>query len=176
MVNGQYEVTVSVLVNGQWSGYCGAACTLTILNTPSAEGMGQRSSDEPTGTHDMSLFPNPVAEGEVQLEIPMVNTWTGPIMIDLFDMSGKHVLARALAADGPEMFRTVLDLRGSVVSGTYLVRATVGEKVFTERLIVHLSLIHIYTVLELDGRIAAGVYLVNITMNGEMTTRLLSVM
>jgi len=137
LVNGQYEVTVSVLVNGQWSGYCGAACTLTILNTPSAEGMGQRSSDEPTGTHDMSLFPNPVTEGEVQLEIPMVNTWTGPIMIDLFDMSGKHVLARALAADGPEMFRTVLDLRGSVVSGTYLVRATVGEKVFTERLIVH---------------------------------------
>jgi len=57
------------------------------------------------------------------------------ISVDIYDLTGKSMSKRTIAVqDG--YINTAMDLKGSLSSGIYMVNITVGEKMYTERLVI----------------------------------------
>ena len=74
-----YSVKVEVLVNGQWSGYCGNACNLTI-GAPAAQGSASRDISATDDTNsDLLIWPNPVLNGQVNI-----------LLSDIADAESEH--------------------------------------------------------------------------------------
>ena len=123
-----YDVSVQCLVGGQWSGFCGAHCDVTIQNPPGAQ--AGRAIDAPTNS-DLMLWPNPVRDGHVDLLLNGLSDATQRITIDVYDMFGKRV--RSIEQDNSgQVFNTVLDLQG-IASGVYLVNVNVNGKTYQQR-------------------------------------------
>ena len=133
LVNGStYAVKVEVFANGVWGGFCGATCNVTILNPPAQQGRGMA---EVTDLAGISLYPNPVRDGRVQLIIDGLTDEDQSISVEIFDLYGKRVQAEQFRTEGTG-FSTVLELDGSMAAGVYLVNIRVNGVMTTRRLSV----------------------------------------
>jgi hypothetical protein len=133
LVNGGvYAVKVEVFANGVWGGYCGATCGLNIVNPPAQQG---RAIDAGSDAAGITMYPNPVHDGRVQLRIDGLTGEDQAIRVDIYDVYGKRVQATQYRSSGT-VFNTVLELDGSVAAGVYLVNITVNGRVTTHRLSV----------------------------------------
>jgi len=151
-----YEVEVRASKNGTVS-WCGTGnqdpavlspkwgdvCLLTIappMTGPEVEGVADEGG--------LRLWPNPNRGDQLWLSIPVIpseHAWSAgrakEVTVDLYDISGKRMLARVLpvlsGAEGKgEHLKTVIDINGDLAGGTYVVRIVAGDKVYTERLVV----------------------------------------
>ncbi len=130
---GVYTVQVEVYANGVWGGYCGATCGLNIVNPPGM--MPGRAAEDATASGEISLYPNPVRDGRVQLRIDGMTESEQTITVDVFDLYGKRVQAESYQNSG-SLFNTVLDLDASMARGVYLVNITVNGRTTSHRLSV----------------------------------------
>ena len=133
-----YQVQVNVLVNGQWSGWCGATCDVTIQNPPQFGGRSMEAAEEQAMPADMdlALYPNPTAGEVVTLRLSGLGDGTHAIALEVFDMTGRQVLARTLDRSGDALTERLepADLPGA---GAYLVVLTADGRSLTKRLIVN---------------------------------------
>ncbi|MBK6409680.1 MAG: T9SS type A sorting domain-containing protein [Flavobacteriales bacterium] len=128
MVNGStYSVQVNVKVGATYSGFCGNTCTITIDNAPRPDA----SMEQANGT--ATMWPNPVRESQVNLSIDGIQDADQQITVDIQDIYGKQVFAKAFGNSG-ERFTTILDLPGDIASGVYMVNITVNGKKTVQRL------------------------------------------
>mgnify|MGYP003377121709 CR=1 FL=1 len=74
-----------------------------------------------------------VYKRQVKLSIDGIRDADQQITIDILDLYGKQVFAKAYGNNG-ERFTTTLDLPGDIASGTYLVHITVNGKTTVQRL------------------------------------------
>ncbi|MBK8340471.1 MAG: T9SS type A sorting domain-containing protein [Flavobacteriales bacterium] len=131
LVNGStYDVTVEVLVAGQWSGYCGPVCQVEIDNTPGQSLRGMEAST----SSDLQVWPNPVRDGQVNVLIGGLTDDTQRITLDVFDIYGKRVMAFDKENSG-SVFNTILDMDG-IAAGVYMVSVTVNDRVYQQRVSV----------------------------------------
>ncbi len=126
-----YDVKVEVLYNGQWSGYCGPTCTVTILNPPTN---GQQRDAVVTTTTGMQVWPNPVRDGVVNLRLEGLGEGTQRISLEVYDLSGQRVIARDVENSG-SVFNTVLDMDG-FAGGVYLIHLNVDGVMHQQRVSV----------------------------------------
>ncbi len=134
LVSGQtYQVKVQAFVSGAWVDYCGAICSVTISN-PGMNGDNGRIQ-ELVPELSSELFPNPVGDGRVNLQLAGLSDSEHTILVEMFDVFGKRVMAQEFATGG-ETFRTVLELDGTMATGIYMVNITVDGVTTTKRLSV----------------------------------------
>ncbi len=134
LVNGQtYSVTVEALVSGVWTGFCGAACNVTISNPPAFAGRAMVNlADDALAAE---LYPNPVRDGRVTLQLTGLGEGDHRIGVEVFDLYGKRVQSVQLGSTGDRL-NEVLELNGANAAGLYLVAITVDGQVTTKRLSV----------------------------------------
>lgn len=133
LVDGEtYNVQVEVFVNGVWSGYCGNICTVTIDN-PAFAGNNLNSIDR-SEEDNVTLYPNPVRDGNVNLSITGLTGTEGEVLVDVYDAFGKRVFTRSISTEGATELRANLDLGSSFASGLYVVDITMGERHTVQRL------------------------------------------
>ncbi|MEO8068718.1 MAG: GEVED domain-containing protein [Flavobacteriales bacterium] len=136
-----YDVRVRVSFDGGMN-YCpyGPVCTVGITNNPPNNctapfqgGGGQNSMlvDE----DGMTLWPNPVRNGNVTLNLNGLNSDVMTASVDIFDMFGKKVMTTTLATDGAAQVNTVLELK-DLATGMYTVNVISGSQSFTNRLVI----------------------------------------
>ncbi|MEB2342899.1 MAG: T9SS type A sorting domain-containing protein, partial [Flavobacteriia bacterium] len=82
---------------------------------------------------EATLWPNPVRDGQVYLNIDGIGSATQQITVDVKDIYGQQVYGQAFGNSG-ERFSTVLNLPADIASGVYLVNITVNGEVTTHRL------------------------------------------
>ncbi|MFZ1687114.1 MAG: T9SS type A sorting domain-containing protein, partial [Flavobacteriales bacterium] len=124
--------------------YCnyGPLCTVGITNsnsgctpyTPNFSGGGQQSAEQ--GTTTMDLFPNPVRDGAVTLELSGLSTEVAEVTVDVFDLFGRKVIAQVIATEGAEGISTRFDLPSDMATGIYMVSVVAGDVRYAERLTV----------------------------------------
>ncbi len=130
MVNGStYNVQVNVKVGTVYSGFCGNTCTITIDNG----GPRPEASMSQTAFGEAALWPNPVRESQVNLSIDGIQDADQHITVDIQDIYGKKVFAKAFGNSG-ERFTTILDLPSDIASGVYMVNITVNGQTTVQRL------------------------------------------
>ncbi|MCB0763830.1 MAG: T9SS type A sorting domain-containing protein [Flavobacteriales bacterium] len=132
-----YDVTVQAFVNGA---YCvvGEVCSVTICNNPPCmmNGGGQQNSaiDAPTDAV-LNMYPNPNNGDQLYISLSAVEEGVNTVSMDLYDVSGKRMIARTIAAqDG--FVNTVVDLNGDLAAGMYMVNIIAGDRVYTQRLVI----------------------------------------
>ncbi|MCC6840229.1 MAG: lamin tail domain-containing protein [Flavobacteriales bacterium] len=117
-----YNVEINVNVNGVYSGFCPSSCTITINNNPVLGGRLVQAMPAAT------LWPNPVRDGAVNLDITGLAEAGQQITVDVQDLFGKRVYTREFSTEGAR-FSTVLQLPGELATGVYLVAITAhGER------------------------------------------------
>jgi hypothetical protein len=131
-----YDVEVRVSKNGGLT-YCtnaavwGPVCQVTIAaGTSQAPGL---MSMQDNG--ELSMYPNPTRGDVLNFSLSTVEAGVERVSMDIFDLSGKRVSSRALPVNAGAV-NTVIDLKGELAAGMYLVNITAGERVYTERLMV----------------------------------------
>ncbi|MBK9422240.1 MAG: T9SS type A sorting domain-containing protein [Flavobacteriales bacterium] len=135
MANGStYNVDVKTTVNGIQSNYCLPYCTISINNSYTGL-INEFAPMEDLFSGDVQLWPNPVADGRVNLAMNGLVDADQRIGLELYDMFGKKVLAREYGNSGSS-FSTVLELPSEVTSGVYLVHLTVNGITTVQRLSV----------------------------------------
>ncbi|HMN05103.1 MAG TPA: kelch repeat-containing protein [Flavobacteriales bacterium] len=129
LVNGYvYQVEVNVKVNGVWSGFCAAStCSITIDNPAS------RMAGETMG--GAMLWPNPVQDGQVHIEIQELPDMDQHIAVDIRDVYGKQVYGQEFGHGGGP-FQAVLHLPEGLASGMYMVNVTANGQSMVQRLSV----------------------------------------
>lgn len=135
LVDGEtYNVDVEVFVNGQWSGYCGSVCTVTIDNPAFAGGGLNAVAAE--GARAFELYPNPVKDGRVIVKVEGLNTDIPQVTIDVRDVFGKLVHSKTIPTGGGDAINTVLELDRGIASGLYTVELTTGEGRYVRQLVI----------------------------------------
>ncbi|MCB0756900.1 MAG: T9SS type A sorting domain-containing protein, partial [Flavobacteriales bacterium] len=105
-----------------------SSCTITIDNS------GNRPEASVTqATGETTLWPNPVRDGQVHLNIEGIRDADQQITVDIQDIYGKQVFAKEFGNSG-DRFNTILNLSSDIDSGVYLVRITVNGKSTVQRL------------------------------------------
>ncbi|HQW87807.1 MAG TPA: T9SS type A sorting domain-containing protein, partial [Flavobacteriales bacterium] len=126
-----YDVSVEVFYAGQWSGYCGPVCQVTILNPPA---MAQQRDAEVVTNSGLQAWPNPVRDGVVNIRLDGLTAGTQRVSLEVYDLTGKRVVARDMENSGP-VFNTVLELDG-FAGGVYMVHLNVDGTVHQQRISV----------------------------------------
>ncbi|MBL7950443.1 MAG: T9SS type A sorting domain-containing protein [Flavobacteriales bacterium] len=115
----------------------GKVCSVNIGTSPycpnNAQGGGSDLALENNG--QLTMYPNPNTGEQLFLNLSRVEEGTGAVNVDIFDMTGKRVIARTIIVQDGSV-RTGLDLNGDMMSGVYLVNITAGTKTYTERLVI----------------------------------------
>ncbi|MCO6482367.1 MAG: T9SS type A sorting domain-containing protein, partial [Flavobacteriales bacterium] len=124
-----YHVQVKAKVNDTWGNYCGD-CTISIDNQQQMPGQHLVQ-----GAGEATLWPNPVRDGQVNLNIEGITAAVQHITVDIKDLYGQHVYGKEFGNSG-ERFSTVLNLPGDIASGVYLVNITINGDVTTKRLTI----------------------------------------
>jgi hypothetical protein len=126
-----YNVQMNVKVNGVYSGFCPSSCNITIDNS------GNRPAASMTQTNfgDATLWPNPVRDGQVNLNIDGLEDAEQDITVIIRNIDGKQVLAQEFG-NNTERFSTLLNLPSDIASGIYMVHITVNGKSTMQRLSV----------------------------------------
>ncbi|MFZ1658743.1 MAG: choice-of-anchor J domain-containing protein, partial [Flavobacteriales bacterium] len=92
LTNGStYNVDVKTTVNGVQSNYCLPFCTITIDNAYTGMG-GELTQVDGSFNGDVQMWPNPVADGRVNLALNGLVDNDQKIQLDLYDMYGRKVL------------------------------------------------------------------------------------
>jgi len=99
-----------------------------------AQGGGQNLALESTDAN-LSLYPNPNRGDQVFLSLSEVAADVRTVTVDIYDLSGKRIVARTIAVQGGNL-NTALELNGDLAGGMYLVNITAGDKTYTERLVI----------------------------------------
>jgi len=131
-----YDVTVEAKVGGVWGGVCGDVCQVTISGSslmPLAGNDDLASDRAMENNAKVSLWPNPAIGGRVNLLLNDLGQGTHRVSVDLFDLSGKRLMAELYENDG-EVFNTVLELNEGIATGSYMVQITVDGERHIERL------------------------------------------
>ena len=134
-----YFVRVRMSRNGGLS-YCpwGEYCNVTIWNGPAQGGqrhMAAAGSASAAPAPKLELYPNPNQGDQLFLRIDQVKQGLGTVSVDILDTFGKRVSSSTVAAS-EGVVNTVIDLRGELAAGMYLVNVTAGNDTFTERLVI----------------------------------------
>ena len=125
------NVRVRALVNGVYTDW-GRSCVIR-LNAPVTSALRTSSFDEASATV-MTLFPNPTREQVVYLRMEGLEESETRIVIDVYDAFGKRVFAEQYTQSGAE-FNYAMDLGSDLPAGMYMVNVTIGETLFTQRLV-----------------------------------------
>jgi len=111
----------------------GKVCDVTI--NPCANVNGGSSSMVVEGNSTFTMYPNPNRGDQLFLSVTNVEEEVSTVSVDIFDMTGKRVMARTIAVqDG--FVNTNLELNGDLAGGLYMVNITAGTKAYTERLVI----------------------------------------
>ncbi|MBZ0204775.1 MAG: T9SS type A sorting domain-containing protein [Flavobacteriales bacterium] len=124
-----YNVQMNVKVNGLYSGFCPSSCNITIDNS----GNRPEASLTQANFGNATLWPNPVRDGQVHLNIEGIRDADQQITVDVQDIHGKQVFTKAFRNSG-DRFNTILNLPGDIASGVYMVNITVNGERTVERL------------------------------------------
>jgi len=81
------------------------------------------------------MYPNPNRGDQLFVNMSSVQEGVQTVSVDIFDLTGKRVSARTIAVQDGSV-RTNMDLNGDLSSGMYMVHVTVGDKTYTERLVI----------------------------------------
>ncbi len=148
--NTQYEVDVRVSKDGGAT-WCVADGEPTCSSNPTIWGkvcmvniststfcpnnaQGGSSAFMPGTESNFTMYPNPNNGEHLFLSLTALEQGVTAVNVDIFDMTGKRVLDRAIGTqDG--LLNTTLELN-SLQSGMYLVNITAGDRTLTERLVV----------------------------------------
>lgn len=115
----------------------GKVCNVNITTSTNCPGPLQGGANSMAiGDHGtLTMYPNPNTGEQLFLNLSRVEEGTTTVSVDIFDMTGKRVIARTIPVlDGS--LNTGVELTGDVRSGVYLVNITAGTKTYTERLVV----------------------------------------
>ncbi|MGB6046465.1 MAG: T9SS type A sorting domain-containing protein, partial [Flavobacteriales bacterium] len=123
-----YAVEMNVKVNGLYSGFCARTCNITIDNSGNRP---EASMVQVNGA--ATLWPNPVRDGQVNLNIDGLVDADQTITVDIQDIYGKQVFAKEFGNTG-ERFNTILNLSSDIASGVYMVNITVNGERTVQRL------------------------------------------
>jgi len=111
----------------------GKVCLVTI--NPCAEVNGGGNSMVVEGNNTFTMYPNPNRGDQLFLSVSNVEEGVNTVNVDIFDMTGKRVMARTIAVqDG--FVNTNMELNGDLAGGLYVVNITAGTKAYTERLVI----------------------------------------
>jgi len=145
-----YEVDVRVSLNGGAS-WCfgpattsqaaacgdpeawGKVCNVTI--NPCATVNGGSNSMVVDGNGSLTIYPNPNRGDQLFLSMSNVEEGVNVVNVDIFDMTGKRVMARTIAVQDGSV-NTAMELNNELSNGMYLVNFTAGTKAYTERLVI----------------------------------------
>ena len=123
----------AVIVN-PWGKICKVNIS-TSTYCPMVGGLSGGSSNLNLQDAGLTMYPNPNRGDQLFLTISRVPADLNTVSVDFFDMTGKKVSVRIIAAqDG--FLNTVLDLKGELAQGLYMVHITAGTKTWTERLVI----------------------------------------
>jgi subtilisin-like proprotein convertase family protein len=111
----------------------GKTCNVTIGTVVSATSESNSITTQGNGT--FTMYPNPNRGDQLFISLTEVDADVNTVSVDIYDMTGKRVIARTMAIQGGRI-NTALDLSGSLTGGVYLVNMTVGTKTRTERLVI----------------------------------------
>ena len=81
------------------------------------------------------MYPNPNRGDQVFLSLSEVSADVQTVTVDIYDLSGKRIVARTIAVQGGYL-NTALELNGDLAGGMYMVNITAGDKTYTERLVI----------------------------------------
>jgi hypothetical protein len=136
VLSGTYDVDVRAFKGGVWCQW-GPVCQFTIcpVNTtcpPVGEPEMLMTGDASIVTR---MWPNPNRGDLLNISISEIPEGVLNVSVDIFDMFGRRVIARQIAAqDG--FLSTVIALESQMSAGMYFVNITAGEKIHTERLVI----------------------------------------
>ena len=111
----------------------GKTCNVSISSC--FQGGSGSSSMVAQGEGTFNLYPNPNSGDQLFISLNNISADVSTISVDIYDLTGKSMSKRTIAVqDG--YINTAMDLKGSLSSGIYMVNITVGEKTYTERLVI----------------------------------------
>ncbi|HTF03429.1 MAG TPA: T9SS type A sorting domain-containing protein, partial [Bacteroidia bacterium] len=130
-----YTVEVRAYAGGEWGTFADM-CTVT---TSASYGQSARMDfDNPTTAGEvdsestMLMYPNPVGDNTLHLQLDGYNTSTA--VVEIYDMSGRLVLSQQAALS---MGSALVDLNiESLQTGMYMVTIIAGEERITKQLVV----------------------------------------
>ncbi|MCW5900687.1 MAG: T9SS type A sorting domain-containing protein [Flavobacteriales bacterium] len=133
LVGNTYRVRVRASKDGgaNWCDW-GWTCEVTII--PSAAPGNENMALEGDAASNLALWPNPNNGQQVWITLDELAAEVGTVAVDLYDLSGKRVMAREIATQGGHLY-TNIDL-GGLAAGTYLVTITAGDEQHVRRLVV----------------------------------------
>lgn len=139
----EYDVRVQASFDGGAT-FCpyGTACTVEITNDAPNPCTGAPSfaagnlNLAPSAENRLTVFPNPVVNGRVTMQMAQLPTTVESVQFDLVDLFGKQVLAQRIATGGAEEISAVIELPANLATGVYLVTVTAGDTRYVERLVV----------------------------------------
>ncbi|HRF81551.1 MAG TPA: T9SS type A sorting domain-containing protein, partial [Flavobacteriales bacterium] len=112
----------------------GKVCNVTINPCAQASVSGGSSNLSLEGS-TFTMYPNPNRGEQLFVSVSTVEAGVNTVNVDIFDMTGKRVVARAIAVqDG--FVNTNLELNSELAAGIYMVNVTAGAKAYTERLVI----------------------------------------
>lgn len=117
--------------------YWGPVCTVNI--TPCVSGLAQQTqgtnADAAIAMDRIAMYPNPNRGDQLQLVWGSIPTDVAKVELDIYDLQGKRVEQHTIAVE-QGMTGSPIDLRGSLSTGMYLVHVKVGDRFYSERLII----------------------------------------
>lgn len=117
----------------------GPVCTLTIIEVvgsdPCGSNLPQQGLSALHEVSDLSIYPNPNNGAQFLVSLKELPIDCETVDLDLFDMSGKRVLAERLPVQYGLLNATVQST-GTLNAGVYMARCAVGDQVYTQRMVV----------------------------------------
>lgn len=121
----------------EWCAY-GPCCRVTIPEFFSGGGgqnLGHNNNLLGGNLGEMTLYPNPNRGDQFMLSISEVPAQAETVDLELYDLTGKRVVAQMLTIENGRL-NTTVDLTGALPTGVYMVRCTVAGQVHTQRMVV----------------------------------------
>lgn len=114
----------------------GPVCEVTIAPcTGTSASITPTSSSISAPEATLAMYPNPNRGDQLFVSMNDINTTISTVTMDVYDMTGKRIVARTIAVqDG--FVNQAVELNGELAGGLYLVNFTAGDKIFSERLVV----------------------------------------
>jgi PKD repeat protein len=123
-----YHVQVRALVGPTWSQW-GAQCTITM-------GSGNGLPAWGDGTPVVTIYPNPGFGEKIIIEFGNLNTPVHVSEFELYTLSGGLIETFKLSDEFDSLTRTEHQFENTLAAGMYLLRYSLNERTFEEKLIV----------------------------------------
>lgn len=120
--------------NTQILAIIGSAGMVGEIETPVAVNADSERTEEINST-ELSLYPNPNNGEFVNLVVHNLTSNIDRVMIDIYDLYGKRVMAEQYAIDGSGTLQLMLST-SDYAAGVYVVNVTMNNQVQTERLVI----------------------------------------